>query len=114
MRVKQLTIDQLAAQGIIDKFRKLIPEELKENKNVRAHSYGIGIWQVSDYRVGKPIDPIQKMLKRRNLNLQAGKHMGLIHKMLTKHNIEYTIEFSDAACVCRFKISKKASNLNKI
>ena len=77
-----------------DKFRKLMPEELKENINVHPHLYGIGVWVFWNY--------------------QAGKHIAAVEEMLKKYDIEYTTEFSPARWVYRFKISKKASNLSKI
>lgn len=77
-----------------DKFRKLMPEELKENINVHPHLYGIGVWVFWNY--------------------QASKHIAAVEETLKKYDIEYTTEFSPARWVYRFKISKKASNLNKI
>lgn len=76
-------------------FGKLLNKKLKSSIDVYPTSYGIGIslwgWK----------DQIKKVNK-------------IVKYLLDKYSIEYINEYSDANWVYRYRISKKAENIEKL
>lgn len=117
--------DKLIMQKVSVKSKEITEEYIQKliDKNEKAYSGIYGNFAIK----------MQKLLKRNNISGQFSIYpttygigifrlynFGLkndierVTKILDEHNIEYYNELSDKVWVYRFKISKKAENLNRI
>jgi hypothetical protein len=102
---KETTIDYIlniinkdnVYQNFCNDFKKLLPEKYKNSVDVYPTSYGIGIFVALCFSKNE----------RENIKKE-------IELILTKYNIDYKNEYSDAGWVFRYKISKAKENIDKI